>query len=69
LLANARRARDQARMARYDAIAARARPRRVWKASATALFRNWLSQIAAHKSAASRGGRKTQLITPAAVAL
>jgi homoserine O-succinyltransferase len=58
LLANARRRRDPSRMARYDAITAQARPRRVWKASATALFRNWLSQIAAHKSANARGSRK-----------
>jgi homoserine O-succinyltransferase len=60
LAANARRARDPARMARYNAIAAQARPRRVWKSSATALFRNWLSQIAARKSAAESGSHKAQ---------
>jgi homoserine O-succinyltransferase len=58
LAANARRVRDPARMARYDAIAVQARPRRVWRSSATALFRNWLSEIAARKSTAARGSHK-----------
>jgi len=50
----ARREPNTALMARYNAIAATATPKQVWRASATALFRNWLHHIAAHKAAAGR---------------
>jgi homoserine O-succinyltransferase len=58
LATTARRKPDPALMARYNAIAAVARPRQVWRASAVGLFRGWLGQIAAAKAAAARAARK-----------
>ncbi len=48
------RAPDAALMARYNAIAATVRPKKVWRATAVTLFRNWLSQIAANRTGAAR---------------
>jgi homoserine O-succinyltransferase len=47
----ARRRRGPQLISRYNAIAASASPRKPWRASSVALFRNWLSQIAAAKAA------------------
>ena len=58
LAAASRRRRDPAVMARYNAIAATARPRKAWRSSAVGLFRNWLGQIAAAKAAAERTSRR-----------
>jgi len=62
--AAASRGSGQDMMARYNAIAAKTAPRQVWRASAVALFRNWLQHIAAHKSLAARA---TNLPPPAAL--
>jgi homoserine O-succinyltransferase len=60
LAAAARRERDPAVIARYNAIAAMAKPRKAWRSSAIGLFRNWLGQIAAGKAAAARRWRKAE---------
>ena len=59
LAAAARRERDPAVIARYNAIAAMARPKKAWRSSAVGLFRNWLNQIATRKTASARLARKT----------
>ena len=67
LEAVARRGRDHALMARYNAIAAMATPKQGWRPTAVALFRNWLSHIAAAKTAATRTSRRAgnRALTPA----
>jgi homoserine O-succinyltransferase/O-acetyltransferase len=66
LEAAARRIRDPALMTRYNTIAAAAHPRKAWRASAVGLFRNWLGQIAASKTAAARAARRRPATAPAA---
>ena len=56
----ARRDPDPALIDRYNAIAAMATPRQVWRPSAVVLFRNWLHHISANKAAAARAARKAE---------
>lgn len=56
----ARRKPAPALIARYNAIAAMATPRQVWRSSAVALFRNWLHHIAASKVKAARTALKSR---------
>lgn len=60
----ARRDPDPALLARYNAIAAAATPRQVWRASAVGLFRGWLHHITSHKAAAARAARKAESRVP-----
>jgi len=66
-----RRRRDPALIARYNAIAATATPRKVWRASAVALFRGWLAEIAAARSTAMTGceGPRARVARPGFEAL
>ena len=47
-------------MARYNAIAATATPRQVWRATSVALFRNWLHHITSRKATVMRAARKME---------
>jgi len=60
----ARRKPDPALMERYKSIVVTSTPRQVWRPSAVALFRNWLHEISANKTARASAVGKAERQDP-----